>query len=129
MNIVRVTSRRVGARSQRNLMLSRLKAMGVKIPRASEGTFYVWGSLEDMPAPLNDAMTFFRRALGSKVLTVPGQFFDVNPGKRRAGPPSYTSWMRFSFGPPMENVILGLDRLDAMVAAAARAEAAGGSSK
>lgn len=63
-------------------------------------------------------MTFFRRALESKVTILPGQFFDVNPGKRRAGPPEYTQWMRFSFGPPMDNLVLGLDRLEAMVRAA-----------
>ena len=52
------------------------------------------------------------------MLTVPGQFFDVNPGKRRKGPSPYTQWMRFSFGPPMDNVKLGLARLEAMVKAA-----------
>lgn len=104
--------------AKRNLMISRLKAMGVTFARESESTFYVWGSLEKLPAPLNDAMTFFRRALDSKVMTVPGQFFDVNPGKRRAGPPAYTQWMRFSFGPPMDNLKLGLDRLEAMIKAA-----------
>lgn len=105
-------------------MLARLKRMGVRIPRDSEGTFYVWGSLEGLPAPLNDAMTFFRRALDVKVLTVPGQFFDVNPGKVRKTP-EYTQWMRFSFGPPMDNVVMGLDRLEAVVSAARAA--AGGS--
>lgn len=104
--------------AKRNLMLSRLKAMGVTFARDSEGTFYVWGSLEQLPAPLNDAMTFFRRALAEKVMTVPGQFFDVNPGKRRPGLPAYTQLMRFSFGPPLDNLQLGLDRLEAMIRAA-----------
>ncbi len=31
-------------------------------------------------------MGFFRAALEHKVITVPGEFFDVNPGKRRARP-------------------------------------------
>ena len=48
-------------------------------------------------------------------MTVPGQFFDVNPGKRRAGASPYARWMRFSFGPPMDNMMMGLDRLAAML--------------
>jgi len=34
-------------------------------------------------------MTFFRRALDHKVMTVPGQVFDINPGKRRTDPSPY----------------------------------------
>ena len=48
-------------------------------------------------------------------MTVPGEFFDVNPGGLRPGPSPLRRWMRFSFGPPMENLELGLDRLDAML--------------
>lgn len=103
---------------KRNLMIERLERMGVRFAKKSESTFYVWGSLEALPAPLNDAMTFFWRALDSKVMTVPGEFFDVNPGKRRRGTSPYRQWMRFSFGPPMDNMKLGLDRLEAMVKAA-----------
>lgn len=100
---------------KRNVMIERLERMGVRFARKSESTFYVWGSLEGLPAPLNDSMTFFRRALERKVMTVPGQFFDVNPGKRRKGASPYERWMRFSFGPPMENLVLGLERLEKMV--------------
>ena len=60
-------------------------------------------------------MSFFRSALEHKVMTVPGEFFDVNPGKLRRGPSPYRQWMRFSFGPPMENMVMGLDRLAAML--------------
>lgn len=100
---------------KRNYMLKRLKSLGVVFANEPLGTFYCWGSLENLKPPFNDAMTFFRRALKEKVLTVPGEFFDVNPGKRRRAPSPYRQWMRFSFGPPMENVVLGLDRLTRMV--------------
>jgi DNA-binding transcriptional MocR family regulator len=60
-------------------------------------------------------MSFFRRALEHKVLTVPGAFFDVNPGKRRRGESEYRQWMRFSFGPPLENMRMGLTRLEEML--------------
>ena len=49
-------------------------------------------------------------------MTVPGPFFDVNPGGVRTGPSPYASWMRFSFGPPEVNVRMGLDRLAKMIA-------------
>ena len=101
--------------AKRNLMSRKLSELGVRLARESDSTFYVWGTIADLPAPLDDADTFFRRALERKVMTVPGEFFDVNPGKRRRGESPYRKWMRFSFGPPMENLRLGLDRLEEMV--------------
>jgi hypothetical protein len=100
---------------KRNLLVERLRRMGIAFAREPEGSFYGWASLAALPPPLNDAMPFFRRALDRKVLTVPGEFFDVNPGKRRRGASPYRHWMRFSFGPPLANLALGLDRLERMV--------------
>ena len=100
---------------KRNLMTQALRDMGISIAREPEGTFYVWASIADLPAPLNDAETFFRRALDARVLTVPGVFFDVNPGKQRSGASPLASWVRFSFGPPEDNVRMGLDRLAQMI--------------
>jgi hypothetical protein len=109
--------RRAFAR-KRNLMSAALAELGVAVNPPPEGTFYAWGSLAALPPPLDDAMTFFRRALERRVLTVPGAFFDVNPGRRRPGPSRFRRWMRFSFGPPEDNVRLGLERLKEMVLAA-----------
>ena len=39
--------------------------------------------LRGLPAGLDDGMEFFRAALERKVIVVPGEFFDVNPGQRR----------------------------------------------
>jgi len=103
---------------KRNLMSRRLTAMGVRFAHESESTFYVWGSIAGLPAPLNDADVFFRRALERKVLTVPGRFFDVNPGRERKGVSPLAQWMRFSFGPPQDNLELGLSRLEELVAEA-----------
>lgn len=106
---------RAGFAAKRNLLVERLERMGIRFARRPESTFYGWASLEGLPAPLDDAMSFFRHALERKVMTVPGAFFDVNPGKRRRGDSPYRSWMRFSFGPPVDNLRLGLDRLEEMV--------------
>jgi len=60
-------------------------------------------------------MSFFRAALEEKLITVPGEFFDVNPGKRRPGRVSrFRSYVRFSFGPAMsvlEEAVKRLERL------------------
>ena len=64
-------------------------------------------------------MSFFRAALEHKVIIVPGEFFDVNPGKRRAGRASrFRDHVRFSFGPSEDVLDRAMDRLDAMVRAA-----------
>ena len=54
------------------------------------------------------------------MITVPGEFFDVNPGKRRAGRRSrFRAYTRFSFGPARPTLERALDRLERLVAAAA----------
>jgi aspartate/methionine/tyrosine aminotransferase len=106
-------------RDKRDRMLQRLERLGVRFDRTPDGTFYAWGSLASLPPPLNEGMGFFRAALGKKVITVPGEFFDVNPGKRRHGRVSrFRDYVRFSFGPPMESIDLALGRLEDLVAAA-----------
>jgi aspartate/methionine/tyrosine aminotransferase len=101
--------------AKRNVMVRELSRMGVRFAGEPDSTFYVWGDLSDLPEPLNDAMSFFWQALDRKVMTVPGAFFDVNPGRRRRDGSAYQRWMRFSFGPSMDNLVLGLSRLRAMV--------------
>jgi aspartate/methionine/tyrosine aminotransferase len=60
-------------------------------------------------------MGLFREALKKKVICVPGEFFDVNPGKRRHAS-RFKNYVRFSFGPNMANIDKALDRLEALVA-------------
>ena len=103
---------------KRNLMIDRLKAMGVRFARESESTFYAWGCLDGLPAPFNDSHEFFKRALEHKVMTVPGPFFDIDPEGVRGDDSPFASWMRFSFGPTRDNVEMGLDRLASMLAEA-----------
>ncbi len=104
---------------KRDLMVSRLTRMGIRFAAEPASTFYAWGCLDRLPAPFQDSMSFFREALKRKVMTVPGEFFDVNPGRRRKGSSPYRKWMRFSFGPAEANLRMGLDRLEAMLKEAA----------
>ncbi len=104
-------------RPKRDYLLSHLQRLGVRVDRAPDGTFYVWGCVEDLPPPLNDGMGFFRAALEEKVIVVPGEFFDVNPGKRRQGRTSrFKGYVRFSFGPAMGVLEKAVARLERLVA-------------
>ncbi len=103
---------------KRQIMLDGLRALGVVVDAEPEGTFYVWGSVADLPPSIADGHAFFRAALDEKVICVPGEFFDVNPGKRRAGRASrFRNHVRFSFGPSEAVVVRGVERLGALVRA------------
>ncbi len=104
-------------RGKRDFMLSGLQRLGVRVDRAPDGTFYVWGNVSQLPAPLNDGMGFFKAALEKKVIVVPGEFFDVNPGKRRSSRASrFRQYVRFSFGPSQATLEMALKRLQELVA-------------
>ncbi|HSY23416.1 MAG TPA: pyridoxal phosphate-dependent aminotransferase [Polyangiaceae bacterium] len=102
-------------RIKRDYLLSHLERLGVRVDRAPDGTFYVWGRVDQLAPPFNDGMGFFRAALEEKIIVVPGEFFDVNPGKRRQGRPSrFKGYVRFSFGPSLavlETAVTRLERL------------------
>lgn len=103
---------------KRTTTLTRLRALGVEFPsdqRPVGGTFYAFGSVAKLPAPLNTGEGFMREAFKHRVLTVPGAFFDVNPHKKRKGKSPLHRFVRFSFGPPVDNLTAGLDRLTEMV--------------
>ncbi|HUS68661.1 MAG TPA: pyridoxal phosphate-dependent aminotransferase [Kofleriaceae bacterium] len=106
---------------KRTRLLSRLRDLGFVVDLPPEGTFYVWASTEHMPRAISDGMSFFRAALARKVITVPGEFFDVDPGKRRGGRASrFTKHVRFSFGPALPRLDEAMTRIEALVADAAR---------
>jgi len=100
---------------KRNLMLEKLEQMGIRCPCPPRGTFYVWADISALPGRLSNADHFFRAALERKVMIVPGRFFDVNPDGARTADARYDSWVRFSFGPPIDNVAMGLERLQQLI--------------
>lgn len=102
--------------AKRTMMIARLRFMGIVVDFEPQGTFYVWGDLSRLPAPLDNGMVFFREALKKKVICVPGEFFDVNPGQRRNGRYGrFQKYVRFSFGPAESELIKGLGRLEKMI--------------
>lgn len=101
---------------KRRVMLNGLKALGIVPAAEPRGTFYVWAHLRNLPAPLNDADTFFHACLAEKVMTVPGRFFEIRPHRNRPEEESYRQWARFSYGPPESVVRTGLERMGALLA-------------
>lgn len=108
-------------KKKRDFLVPRLEALGIRFGGLPEGTFYGWGSVAGLPPGLDDGMSFFRAALEHKVITVPGEFFDVNPGKRRRkGVSRFRGHVRFSFGPGMKNLELAVTRLEALIQSATK---------
>eukprot|EP01104_Vermistella_antarctica_P012730 TRINITY_DN373_c0_g1_i2.p1 TRINITY_DN373_c0_g1~~TRINITY_DN373_c0_g1_i2.p1 ORF type:complete len:447 (+),score=95.05 TRINITY_DN373_c0_g1_i2:67-1407(+) len=103
-------------RAKRDFFLPRLKEIGFEVEWEPQATFYVWASVAKLPAPLDNGFDFFENALDEKVICVPGIFFDVNPGKRRELFRSpYHEYVRLSMGPPLEQLVVGLDALERLV--------------
>jgi aspartate/methionine/tyrosine aminotransferase len=101
---------------KRARMLDGLRALGVRFEREPDGTFYAWGNLQALPAPLDTGEGLFRAALEHKVIVVPGSFFDVDPGQRRVGRASrFKHHARFSFGPSEGVLETALERLGTLV--------------
>jgi N-succinyldiaminopimelate aminotransferase len=103
-------------RAKRDFMIAGLARLGIGVDAPPDGTFYVWGKVDGLPPPLDDGMGFFRAALDKQVIAVPGEFFDVNPGKRRSQRVSrFRRHVRFSFGPAMDNHETALARLETLI--------------
>jgi len=101
---------------KQQITIDRLAALGVTFDHSPEGTFYAWGNVANLPAPLNNGVGFMREAFKHQVLTVPGEFFDVNPSVcSRSEIPLWSTYVRFSFGPSRDNLEAGLGRLAEMV--------------
>ncbi len=100
---------------KQKLTLDTLTRLGIEFPCQALSTFYVFGSIAKLPAPLNDGLAFMHAAFKHRVLTVPGEFFDVNPNRRRTAKSPLSSFVRFSFGPPRDNLQAGLSRLSEML--------------
>lgn len=101
---------------KRDILLNGIKELGINVEIEPKGTFYVWGNLSKLPAPINNGKEFFELGLKNKLITVPGEFFDINPGRRRYGRPSrFRNHIRLSFGPSLQQVSSGLEKIKLML--------------
>jgi aspartate/methionine/tyrosine aminotransferase len=107
---------RTAFRKKRDMMLDGLRSIGVRFEREPDGTFYAWGNLSGLPEGLRTGPELFRAALEKKVIVVPGQFFDIDPGQRRFGRSSrFVNYARFSFGPSEDVIERAITRLKQIV--------------
>lgn len=96
---------------KRARLVEGLRRIGVKFDLEPEATFYAWGDVSGLAAPLDSGQGFFEAALAKKVVVVPGQFFDVDPGGRRSGRAArFAKHVRFSFGPAADVIDRALER-------------------
>ncbi|KAG4436069.1 hypothetical protein IFR05_008459 [Cadophora sp. M221] len=103
-------------REKRDYVVDRLRSMGFKITTVPDSTFYLWLDLEGLPDQISDGLNFFQACLEERVIVVPGIFFDLNPSKRRDlfDSPCH-HFVRFSYGPKMETLKMGLDGIERVV--------------
>jgi len=102
--------------AKKEVLRQGLEAAGMRLDLAPEGTFYCWADVSGLPEGMNDGMAFFKAAIKEKVISVPGEFFDINPGKRRSGRSSrFRQYVRFSFGPELAAVTEGVARIRRLV--------------
>ncbi|MCB1043572.1 MAG: pyridoxal phosphate-dependent aminotransferase [Acidobacteria bacterium] len=101
-------------KKKRDYAVQRLTELGMRLV-LPQGSFYVFADLSGLPEHLRDGLDFFRRGLEHQVITVPGEFFDVNPGKRRRATSRLRHYVRISFGPSMDELKRGFEALTRLV--------------
>jgi len=100
-------------KAKRDHVLKRLKQLHLEVHVPPTSTFYIWLSLDNLPPPLNNGLTFFEELLKEKTIVIPGIFFDINPAHRRNlfCSPCHP-FVRLSFGPPLADLDKGLDAME-----------------
>ena len=101
--------------TKRDYLHSELNALGITCELPA-GSFYCWGDLSQLPESINTGSKLFEVAIEKNLIIVPGAFFDINPGRRRPDRSSqFESFARFSFGPKMEELKLGISILKQII--------------
>jgi aspartate/methionine/tyrosine aminotransferase len=103
-------------RKKRDFLLKHLAEMGISVRFQPTATFYIWANIEKLPPPLNDCIVFLEECIKRKVVCVPGVFFDINPrGICNIKRSRAISNVRFSYGPPFENLEKGMVQIKKMI--------------
>jgi len=103
-------------RAKRDFLLTELAKLGIKVQWKPNATFYIWADISGLPPPLNDSIVFLEECVKHKIICVPGVFFDLNPrGLKTFHKSTCISNVRFSYGPPMRNLTLGMTQLASLI--------------
>ena len=101
-------------RIKRRVILDSLQELGVIFDIEPSGAFYAWGDVSSLPEAINSGKKFFKACLKEKVIVVPGEFFDINPGKRRTQS-RFKNYVRFSFGPNIKIIKEAMIRIERVI--------------
>lgn len=99
--------------AKRDRTVAALTELGFNVT-APAGSFYCWAGLQNLPTALRNGMALFQAGLEEQVITVPGVFFDINPGKRRQHS-RYQEFSRISFGPDVAQLERGFSALERVI--------------
>jgi aspartate/methionine/tyrosine aminotransferase len=98
---------------KRDYCLDRLEKMGFRFKHRPNSTFYIWVDLSHLPGKISNCLGFFHEALHEEVIIVPGIFFDLNPlSFRELSDSEMYSFIRISYGPELEHLVKGMDRIE-----------------
>jgi aspartate/methionine/tyrosine aminotransferase len=100
---------------KKNIMVKSLSGNGIICSPQTNGTFYIWGNISQLPPPLNNSDIFFKEALKHKVITIPGHVFDIHLERSQTKNENFGNYIRFSFGPEKKNLIKGLAKISKMI--------------
>ena len=106
-------------RAKRDYLLSQLERLGrPRRPRARRHVLRLGLASSSSRRRSTTAWASSARRSKRRSSSCPGEFFDVNPGKRRQGRSSrFKGYVRFSFGPPMPVLERAMQRLRGLVGA------------
>jgi len=103
-------------KQKRDFLLRELSALGITVEWKPTATFYIWADISGLPRPLDDCLVFLEECVKHKVICVPGVFFDINPrNTRNIKRSKCLSYVRFSYGPGMENLEKGVKHMRTMI--------------
>jgi aspartate/methionine/tyrosine aminotransferase len=99
---------------KRDYLIKELTEIGFVIPNKVNGAFYLWCRLDNLKPELRDGINFAQIALQNKLISIPGEYFDINPDAKRQTT-KFQNYIRFSYGPSMEVMERGIDIIRKMV--------------
>lgn len=103
-------------RMKRDYLLKELNQLNIIVTMIPSCTFYIWADLSKLIPPLNDSLVFLEECTKYQCIIVPGVFFDLNPrGIRNIKKSTCINHVRFSYGPPMSNLTLGIENMKKMI--------------
>ncbi|KAF7728084.1 hypothetical protein EC973_006722 [Apophysomyces ossiformis] len=89
-------------REKRDYVMKRLKELGLTVKVEPKATFYIWLDLSPLPSPINIGLNFFEECLLEKVYPAHRRELFESPCHH---------FVRLSFGPPLDELKKGLDRI------------------